>query len=153
MVESSDPRPLLDDPGAIPDHETLLRVVQPNFQKPSGDFQSNAFQDQTLDAALRWGLADRCASVNVLSIWERESGDVQDLLRNFAPGSALAALSVADLRRLKSRGGDDMPVGVMMHPLPDAPWHAVMFGRDMKPRGKASLSATSAIASWFWRPE
>lgn len=149
MPENAELKPLVDDPEHITNEDSVLRVVQPAFQMADGQFASNAFQDRTAEDAAGFGLAGPCASVSVKSIWESESGRVQDLLSSFPEGSVLAEISVRDLRRLCSAGGAEVYQGLMLDPRPDAPWHAVVFGLETRPRSKGARRAIAACARPF----
>lgn len=152
MAVPEEPRPLVDDLVAIPDGDSVLRVIQPEFQSLDGAFQSNAFQDQSAIVAQSFGLAEPCASVSVRSLWEDAGGRVEDLVSAFPEGSGVAELRVADLRVLKTLGGEPVPQGVMLDPRPNQPWHAVMFSQHSRPRSKSVRRARAQLATWFWRP-
>jgi hypothetical protein len=145
-------RPLIDDPAGIPNTAVLLRVVQRGYYT-GRTVQSNAFQDQSLEKAHEWGLASRCASVIVRSIWEEAGADVNDLLRDFDPGAGLVELSAESIRSLHTRGDAEAPQGLMLDPRPGAPWHAVMFDLKADERGKAARRALVDEATWFWHPQ
>ncbi|MGN6610124.1 MAG: hypothetical protein ACTHMS_24340 [Jatrophihabitans sp.] len=138
------------------DADVLLRVVQPIYLPADRSFQSNAFQDQSLEIAHKFGLAGRCASVISKPIWEAQGGTIDDILREFPPGSAIADIGpTSGLRRLRTLGNPpaDVPQGVMLDPRLNAPWHAVMFDINGVTRGKGAMRAIAARASWFHLPQ
>jgi hypothetical protein len=152
MSEELSLRSLVDDPRAILDSDTILRVVQPSFFE-GREVQSNAFQDQSLAVANHFGLAAPCASVNVRRIWERSGADMRALLGDFPDGSGLVEVRVEDARRLRTGAAADVPQGFMLDERPGRPWHAVMFsvGRGQRPKG--AMRALVDVCWWFWHPD
>lgn len=142
-------RSLVDSGELVRDEEILIRVIQPAFQDESGSVRSNGYQDQDLDEAARWGLDGHCASVAIRSIWLQASGDVQDLLRDFADGSILVQFTARDVRSLKTPGGAEAPQGVMLDPRDGRPWHAVIFNRSGGRRSTGGKRGLGQIATPF----
>lgn len=152
---------LVDD-GAIADDEVLVRVIRPSwvdfgFDPPRPG--NAAFQDQKLEVAQEvHGLAARCASISVKSIWLLScDGDIAGLLSDFDEGAGLVQFSAGQIRRLATKGpagtttGVPRPQGVMLHPLTSAPWHAVMWDLSGT-RSKGAQSALAGIATWLHLP-
>jgi hypothetical protein len=154
MPENPSLRLLIDDPEAIRNTDSFLRVIQPAYFQ-GRDVQSNGFQDQSLDVANGFGLAGPCASVNIRRIWELESGEVGALLRDFPDGCGLLEVSVMAARRLRSTGppSSDIPQGLMLDPRPQRPWHAVLFSLAGGKRSKAAMRALVQASTWFWHPD
>lgn len=140
-------RRLVDDP-EIDSDDYLIRVVQPT-QFQGDDMMSNAFEDYSEDDAKEFGLAGPCASVNLRSIWLESSGNQDDLLRGFDPGSRLAQIRVGDLRDLVNAGGTPIPHGVMLDPRDGRPWHCVMFAADGSRRSRGGKRAVRLVAEWL----
>lgn len=151
MSPRDDLRPLIDDPQGILDSDSVLRVVQPG--DVTGEvIQSSAFQDYSADVAAEYGLGGPCASVNLRSIWEARSADIEVLLADFHPGSGIAEIPVSAMRGLTDTTGVAVPHGVMLDPRPDRPWHAVMFSTDGRRRTKGMKRALVGGATWFHTP-
>lgn len=154
MSESIVPRPLTDEPGSVGDGERLLRIVPRKWVDPtSGGAQSIAFQDQTLEIALRFGLAAPCMSVAIESDWLVRSGRVEDLLVGWDQESYIAVFTAGQMRALRTAAGHEQPQGVMHHAVPGAPWHAVVWDLAVSPRNKSGRRAIAGVAQWFRRPD
>lgn len=150
----NDLRSLVDDP-TILDDEIIFRIIPPRVVK-SWDppiMSSNAFGDQTIEIANGYGLADRCASVALESVWSESSGKIEELLRNHDSKSGVAQMTAGDLRDLHTGNGETpRPQGIMRDPQPDAPWHAVVFDLTSIPRSSGAKNSMRAIATWFHEP-
>ena len=150
MSSPPDLRELVDD-DQIKNSDSVFRVIPPR-ERDGDELKSSAFQDQSLEVAQRFGLAGRCMSVVLRSVWEASGATIADLLTDWDPGSGLVEIAVANLRRLKTGADAPSPQGVMRDPRRDAPWHAVVFSLDGRERGKGARRALTKCAHWFYDP-
>lgn len=129
-------RRLEDDGVSVPDDELLLRIVPRRWlDTTSGGAQSIAYQDQVLETAHAFGLAAPCMSVARELVWRDSSGRMDDLLVGFDADACVAMFTAKQMRELRSAAGNKQPQGVMAYPMPDAPWHAVVWDLSMSPSG------------------
>jgi hypothetical protein len=150
MPSSGGLRPLVNDPRIL-DTDSVFRVIHPR-DRNGDELKSSAFQDQSLEVAQRFGLAGRCMSVVLRSVWEASRASVADLLADWDPGSGLVEIAVANLRRLKTVADAPSPQGIMRDPRPNAVWHTVVFALDGRERGKGARRALTKCAPWFYDP-
>lgn len=145
----------LENDLSISDDDKVLRIVRPDtidWELPVPRARSNAFQQQTEDAAARFGLSGPCLSVTLRSVWIEQSGKVEDLLVKFDVTFGVVAIPVAAVRNLVRLSGQAQPQGIMRDQTDD-PWHAVIWDLSLSPRVKAAEKALSeAVTEWVHTP-
>ncbi len=146
------------DDRRIRDTDTILRIVSPkNVDWPSTasaipEITSKFFQDYSEDEAARRGLPGRCASVAVERLVRPEDPTLEICLRSFTLCHGIVAFLASAVRDLKGLDGAELPQGLMMDPLPDEPWHAVMYTKRGGTRTKAEKKAVARVSHWVRLP-
>jgi hypothetical protein len=149
--------PLLDlvDDKDIPNDAVVLRRV--NWNQGGGidkyspgqtfNITANCFRDQTMEGAVRAGLARPCMSVGVDYILHQHGLAVARMVEDFE-GFGLVSFDVGSLRNLTTLSGVRVPQGVMLCPTETEPWHAVVFDLTGSKRGNPACQAIANLAAW-----
>jgi hypothetical protein len=148
-----------DDEDVIPGDDIIYRAIPPGFVNLNevGDdglpiLPSQGFQDQPADVAQeQWGLPGACCSVATERLLRAADADLVAVIDSF-PDYYIAASEASAVRALARPDGTLIPQGIMHDPREGRPWHAVVWDKSGKPRGKPGRRAFAAASRWVFVP-
>lgn len=114
----------------------------------------NFFSDRSASVAQEYGLAGPCMSIGLASKLDEMGLDVSAMLRSELLGGfdasefGVLAFKAADLRQLQRGDKEPRPQGIMLAPMPNEPWHGVVFDLTDQERATATRRAMAKIAYW-----
>lgn len=148
-----------DDEDVIPDDDIIYRAIPARWINTAGvpegslpEISSQGFQDQPEEVARQeFGLPGACCSVASEGLLRAQSLDLTALLE-FFPGYYIAASTAGQVRSLSGANGTPIPQGIMHDPREGRPWHAVVWDKSGKARGKPGRRAFAAACWWVYIP-